>query len=71
MAATKRGRAPTAEELRHIAGLRAAIAADVKAGRLHRESLEREAARQVQAARREALRRLLEPAPNPQRRLAG
>jgi hypothetical protein len=66
-----RGRLPTSEELAQIAELRRSIAADVAIGRLVRLSLEREAARELKAARRKELRRLLEPAPSPQRRLAG
>ena len=68
--ASKRGRPPTVGELRALRQLRAAVAADAQAGRLAILSRTREAQREAAAARRAAIRRLLEPEPGPQADLA-
>jgi hypothetical protein len=70
MAGGKRGRAPTADELQQIAALRRAVAADVKEGRVYSAAAERLAKLERIEAQRRAFRRLLESAPEPQRRLA-
>jgi hypothetical protein len=70
MAGAKRGRVPTADELAQLAVLRSRAAADVREGRVHSATAERLAQLERIAAQRRAFRRLLEPAPEPQRRLA-